>query len=287
MTTQELIVLLQLADVSGVTNEQYCSDEIRNELLAQLLKLGDALGAVREAITAVETMRGERDEALERLANMNDDWLKAQEHIVSAESRLSSAVLWHSFAAEGAPTTPGRYLVAYVAEGFDHLCVTDEALEDFDFVEPVYWAEFKLPVVETHAKGCTRPRPHSGPCDDGIGELAPAVEAWSLGRSDVKEAYENYKPPTLESTGGVWKFDVENRDHKSERKTFRDPAKTAVESQKQFGSSRWDLPEVKAEEAEKTAAMRGRVDALLDATCKHGKKVREWCDECEKALGRM
>jgi hypothetical protein len=205
----------------------------------------------------------------------------------SAETRLSSAVLWHSFAAEGAPTTPGRYLVAYVAEGFDHLCVTDEALEDFDFVEPVYWAEFKLPVVETHAKGCTRPRPHSGPCDDGIGELAPAVETWSLGRSDVKEAYENYKPPTLESTGGVWKFDVENRDHKSERKTFRDPAKTAVESQKQFGSSRWDRPEVKAEEAEKTAAMRGRVDALLDATCEHGKKVREWCDDCEKALGRV
>jgi chromosome segregation ATPase len=55
-----------------------------------------------------------------------------------------------------------------------------------------------------------------------------------------------------------------------------------VESQKQFGSSRWDRPEVKAEEAEKTAAMRGRVDALLDATCDHGKKVREWCDECER-----
>jgi hypothetical protein len=101
-------------------------------------------------------------------------------------------------------------------------------------------------------------------------------ETWSLGRPDVKEAYENYKPPV-----------VENRDHKSERKTFRDPAKTAVESQRQFGLSRWDRPEVKAEEAEKTAAMRGRVDALLDATCEHGKRVREWCDECEKALGRM
>jgi hypothetical protein len=62
---------------------------------------------------------------------------------------------------------------------------------------------------------------------------------------------------------------------------------TLVESQKQFGLSRWDLPEVKAEEAEKTAAMRGRVDALLDATCEHGKKVREWCDDCEKALGRV
>jgi hypothetical protein len=31
-------------------------------------------------------------------------------------------------------------------------------------------------VVETHAKGCTRTRPHSGPCDDGIGELTGAVE---------------------------------------------------------------------------------------------------------------
>jgi hypothetical protein len=235
----------------------------------------------------VKTLRSKLDVAQKSIDKQADLISEQDGKLDALETRLSSAVLWHSFAAEGAPTTPGRYLVAYVAEGFDHLCVTDEALEDFDFVEPVYWAEFKLPVVETHAKGCTRPRPHSGPCDDGIGELAPAVETWSLGRSDVKEAYENYKPPTLESTGGVWKFDVENRDHKSERKTFRDPAKTAVESQKQFGSSRWDLPEVKAEEAEKTAAMRGRVDALLDATCKHGKKVREWCDECEKALGRM
>jgi len=29
-----------------------------------------------------------------------------------------------------------------------------------------------------------------------------------------------------------------------------------------------------------------RRDALLDATCGHGKKVREWCDDCEKAFGR-
>jgi hypothetical protein len=33
--------------------------------------------------------------------------------------------------------------------------------------------EIEKLVVETHAKGCTRTRPHSGPCDDGIGELVP------------------------------------------------------------------------------------------------------------------
>jgi hypothetical protein len=36
--------------------------------------------------------------------------------------------------------------------------------------------EIEKLVVETHAKGCTRNRPHSGPCDDGIGELTGAVE---------------------------------------------------------------------------------------------------------------
>jgi hypothetical protein len=146
---------------------------------------------------------------------------------------------------------------------------------------------------------------------DSIVEIAKRrVEAdCGCEKCDALNAIIHYDPIENKSTL------VENRDHKSERKTFRDPAKTAVErqaheyehtctltpdvpcaacgyldrveSQKQFGLSRWDRPEVKAEEAEKTAAMRGRVDALLDATCEHGKKVREWCDECEKALGRV